>query len=931
MRAGVTMWAAGVLATIVMICGLLGAARAEAAVEPGYLNFEANPSTSLAGGHPDVTIDISLATDNQFGCGPCVDYRTFKIHWPTGFIGNPHVAPKCTLAEFNQAACPVESQIGTVVVETPAFGEGVSFYLPLVNMETRPDQAGQLGFVVPAIGSPTLLDLTSRTDSDYGLDATSSTNLRLGLGISHFITELWGVPAAPVHDVWRFAEPLSGFGGCIIIPGFPGFEGPGCPPGSYPSSPTFAKSTSPERPFLQNPTTCGVPLTMTSDAEYYGGTEVHAETDWPETIGCNQATFSPSLVADPTTGQTDTPSGLDIDLHVPQTQSPDTPAPSEMRSSFITLPPGLTLNPGASDGKIACPEFLSAIGTLGEAHCPEFSKVGTLTLDIAALPAPIPGAIYILPPKPGEPYRALLAADGFATHAKLITSLRADPRTGQVTMVLEDLPQSPLQEFQLHIFGSDRGLLATPTHCDTYPVEGEFVPWNTALTVRKSLSTVTVNSGPGGSPCPGAQRPFDVGLGGGSSNSTAGRHAPYSFSLTRPDGHQNLSGLEVRNPSGFAATLKGVPYCPESAIATIQAPGYSGLAEQANPACPASSQIGTVVTGAGAGTHPLYSSGKVYLAGPYKGAPLSMVASIPAVSGPYDLGNVAVRAAISVDPRTAQVSVKSDPLPQIFEGIPLRARSLLVDLDRPDFALNPTNCDPFQIVATAFGAEGGTDANAIRYQAANCALLPYRPKLGLKLRGNSKRRGHPSLQAVLRTGQGEANTGKAVVSMPKTLLLDNAHIGTVCTRVQYAEDACPPDSIYGTATAESPLLDQPLSGPVYLRSSDRSLPNLVVSLKGQFDVELVGAIDSPKNGGMRTTFSDLPDVPVGRFVIDLEGGAQGLLINSKNLCKSKPIAMVRLTGQNGAQVSRRTKLRSACGKAGKSKRKRPAGQQRTER
>ena len=481
--------------------------------------------------------------------------------------------------------------------------EGTGIFVPLYNMQTRPDQAGELGFSAPILNVPIFLELSSRTDGDYGLDAISTPQVRLPF--NHLQIELWGVPASEEHLSERFFTPLSGLGACIVRP-----EDEGCPPGTPFGSFTFAPATVSPAPFLQNPTTCGVPLKLTADLEYYGGIEGHAEEPWPSTTGCNQASFTPSVTAQATTTSADSAAGLDAELKIPQTQSPITPAPSEVKETRVTLPEGFSINPGAADGKTACPESATAIGTLFAASCPEASKIGTLTLDIAALPEPIPGALYLAEPKPGEPYRVLLAASGFATNVKLLGRVDANPRTGQLSMVFEHLPQAPLQDFDLHIFGSERGLLATPTQCGEYSVESEFVPWNTALNTRITHNAVVVNSGPGGTACPNGPRPFHPSFEAGVENNTAGRHSTFSVVLGRGDGEQNLTNLTVNTPPGFSATLKGVPYCPESAIATLGDAAHSGRSEQSAPACPAASQIGTAVTSEGAGTHPLYDAGQ---------------------------------------------------------------------------------------------------------------------------------------------------------------------------------------------------------------------------------------------------------------------------------------------------------------------------------
>jgi hypothetical protein len=687
-------------------------------------------------------------------------------------------------------------------------------------------------------------------------------------------------------------------------------------PGQEGTSPTFAPPTIPPAPFTQNPTTCGVPLTARTDLEYYGGTVVHAEAPYPATTGCQQLSFNPSLGLKPTTTQADSPAGIDVDLKVPQTQSPFTPSPSELRSSSVTLPPGFSINPNAADGKLSCAGPDTAIGTLHAATCPEFSKVGTLSIDAAALPGPIPGAIYLGEPKPGDRYRLILTADGFGTHVKLPASVRPDPQTGQLTAVFDDLPQSPVQEIDMHFFGSERGLLATPTQCGTYEVKGEFVPWDSELTIQHTTSYATIDSGPGGTPCPNGPRPFAPRFTAGTANNTAGMHAPFSVVLDREDGEQNLTGFSLKTPPGFTGTLKGIPYCPEAAIARLSVFGYPGLAEQASSSCPAASQIGTVVAGAGAGSHPLYASGKAFLAGPYKGAPLSLLTTVPAVSGPYDLGTLAVRAALHVDQTSAQITAVSDPLPQILDGIPLRVRSIRIDLDRPGFILNPTNCDPLVMNATVSGNEGATSSPTAHFQAANCAALPYGPKLALKLRGGTKRTGHPALGATLTVKPGEANTKSVQVTLPHSEFLDTAHIQAPCTRAQFAAVACPPHSVIGFAKVETPLLDAPLAGSVYLRASSNKLPDIVVDLRGQFHVVLVGRVDSISER-IRASFATPPDVPFSRIALSFFGGKKGLLVNSEDLCSATQKAAVKMTGQNGRRTSGAVVLHTPCkGKAG---------------
>jgi hypothetical protein len=650
------------------------------------------------------------------------------------------------------------------------------------------------------------------------------------------------------------------------------------------------------------------------DVDYYEGSVAHAESAWPATTGCDQLSFDPSLTASPTSEAGDTASGLDVDLKVPQPESPTVPSPSEIKSVKLTLPPGFSLIPNAANGKVACDDSQLLFEFEAEAECPEFAKIGTASIDSSALPGPIFGNAYIGQPLPGNTFRLFVTADGFATNVKLKGTISLDHTTGQIVTTFENLPQSPLQEFTLHLFGSERGVFGTPTRCGSYPVEAEFVPWDSALPNQTSTSFFSVDSGPGGSPCPGPARPFHPVVHGGSSNNTAGVYSPFSLQVERSDGDQNLTGVTVVAPKGILASLRGIPYCPEAAIARLADPVYKGLSELAASACPAASRVGSVSTGVGPGTRPLYVDGSVYLAGPYKGAPLSLLAVIPAVSGPYDLGNVAVRIAVHVDPVTGQATTVSDPMPQILEGVPLRLRYAQVRLDRPNFVVNPTNCDPFAMLTTVTGNEGGSATLSNPFQVADCTDLAYHPKLSLKLTGGVHRLGHPAIHALLKTSPGEANTQYVQVTLPDGELLDNSHLETICTRVEFAAQSCPPGSMIGNARVTTPLLDRPIEGPVYLRASSHRLPDVVIDLKGQVDFELSAKIDTVA-GRLRTTFEDLPDAPVSTVALNLAGGSSGLLENAKSLCGRHESALVRMRGQNDVAVNSGSELQLACAKA----------------
>ncbi len=897
--------------------------------------YSAQPSNGQAGGHPDV--ELHFAVENrilQHSESPCncEDAKDAILHLPPGFIGNPHATPQCSIAEFSADECPIDSQVGIANVKA---SNGFPFNSAVYNIIPPPDVSGLLGFKLFLFDTPQFTVLSSRTGGDYGLDADTTSIYHGIFPLQELREVLWGVPAGTSHDQLRLDKTK--------VPGeMPSYLGELCDAAGSLSTddpntvvqPCFTNfigvapvhSNSPLNPFLQNPTTCADPLSSSLDVLSYDGGTSHADHAWPEMTGCDQLSFNPSLYAQPTTSATDSASGIEVNLSVPQQFSPTIPSPTELRGATVTLPKGFSINSNAADGKTSCTDAEANFGTTLAAHCPDFAKVGSLTIDSSALPGPLPGFIYLGMPLPGNRYRVFLVADGFATHIKLAGTVSADPVTGQLKVIFRELPQSPLTSFDMHFFGSERGMLATPTQCGTYPVESTFEPWDSSLGSQRSTQYFTLASGPNGTPCPGAVRPFEPAFHAASSNHSPGAHASFALELRRADGQQDMAGLTVATPPGFLATLAGVPYCPEAAIAHAADLRASGLTELESPSCPAASQVGTSTVGAGAGSHPLYVPGKAYLAGPYKGAPLSLVVITPAVAGPYDLGNVVVRAAIRVDPVDAHVTATADRLPSIIEGIPLRLRSIRVNLDRPEFALNPTGCRSLAVHADIQGDQGTVAALSSHYQVANCGTLPFGPKFRLRLSGSTTRTGNPALQATVSAREGEANISSAVVTLPHTEFLDNAHIKSPCTRVQFAADACPASTVIGHASAVTPLLAQPLEGPVYLRSSSHKLPDIVVMLQGQIDIELDGRITST-HGRLRTHFEDVPDAPLTKFTLSLAGGKRGLLENGAvaNICSVPVFATTRMTGQNGAVKAGRVPIAVPCQQQG------PTGSSKTRR
>ena len=458
---------------------------------------------------------------------------------------------------------------------------------------------------------------------------------------------------------------------------------------------------------------------------------------------------------------------------------------------------------------------------------------------------PLPGSIYLGEPQPGNRYRLFITANGFGTHIKLAGSVRPDPQTGRLVVAFENLPQSPLTEFDMHFFGSERGLLATPTRCGTYPVETNFTPWDD-LAARPAVDPVLRDHlRPGRNAVSGPPAPLRAGHEDGRGRSTAPACTARSRSLvTRPDGDQNLAGVAIKLPPGFSATLKGIPYCSDAALARAASASYSGLAEIASPSCPAASQVGTATAGAGAGNHPLYSPGKVYLAGPYKGAPLSLAVVTPR-SPARTTSATSSSASRSTSTRNGagdrRLRSASAASSTGYRCGCARSRSTSIARTSPS---TRRVANRSQVEGTIAGAEGGLATPTNHFQVGNCRTLDYEPKLSLSLSGGLARRGHPAIHAILDAGPGEANTRRVSVALPRGELLDNGHIDTVCTRVQFAADACPAGSVLGTARGEDAAARRPAEGQVYLRSGPNKLPDLVVDLQGQIDIVLVGKIDT---------------------------------------------------------------------------------------
>jgi hypothetical protein len=827
---------------------------------------------------------------------PAEDIKDILVNLPPGQLGNPTAVPPCPTAAFSgeNVACPADTRVGTATATVGDTSPFSTFTQPVFNLEPEFGEAAKFGFKV---GGVTII-----------ADATLSST-------------------PPYHAILHFANTpqiKAIFDSSVTFWGVPAGHGSGAP----------------ARPFVSMPTSCEGPLrTDISVTSWLGSADsasllTHGPGGPGELLpmtGCAALEFEPTLQARPTTNVADSPSGLDVDLHIPQNEDPNGTATAHLRDTTITFPQGLTVNPAQANGLGACSPAQVDLAGEAPANCPDDSKLASVEVETPLVDHALNGAIYLATPHE-NPFGSLIAVyltvddPKTGTVVKLAGEVHADPGTGQLSTTFRENPQVPFEDFKVHFKQGPHGALRTPSTCGTYTTTSSMTPWSAPDSGPPATpsDTWSIEQGPGGSCASSpAALPNSPSFDAGTVSPIAGIHSPFVVHLRRSDGSQEFSALNLTPPPGLIAKLAGTQSCSQGALAA--AAGKSGKEEQANPSCPIASRVGSVTAGAGAGPAPYYAKGTAYLSGPYKGAPLSLAIITPATAGPFDLGTIVTRAALYLDPKTAQVSAVSDPIPAILQGIPLDVRSVDVAIDKPDFMLNPTSCDPMSLSGQLVSTLGQAAPLASRFQLGECGRLGFKPKITLSLRGGTKRGSHPALTAVLMPRAGDANIASVSVALPHSEFLDQAHIGTVCTRVQFAAGACPAGSVYGTTQVSTSLLDYPLAGNLYLRSSDNELPDLVVDLRGPayqpIRFEAAGRTDSI-HGGIRNTFDFVPDAPFTRLVAQLRGAKKGLLVNSRDICKKTYRATVKYTAHNGLSYVDHPPLRAQCkGQAKKHKAK----------
>jgi hypothetical protein len=925
------------LATALLACGALVWAAGAASAAEEFEKYELESasvslSTPQAGAHADLT--TSFALTRTVKNIPYAETRDVVIHLPPGLIGNPQAMPRCTVAQLGnlpeESECPQDAQVGVTEVDVSGILSG-NFVEPVYNMESPGgDIVARLGFF--AVGWPAFVNIRLDPANDSLVALVEGAPSAAGL--LEATTTLWGVPAEESHDNLRLTPEEAAH--------------KELPKGGR-------KSSQPKIPFLSNPTECSMERQMTVSVRSYQLPDAPPPSltvPFPQISGCGLLDFTPTTSLKPTTAQGTTGSGLEYELSLPTTglEFPNVDYGSEMKRAEVVLPEGMTINPSEAEGLGVCSEADLSHETYNSAPnvgCPDTSKIGTVEAISPVIDRKATGALYLA--KPYEnPFGSLLALymvlkiPDRGVLVKLAGKVDTDPQTGQITTVFDDAPQLPVAEFKLHFREGARAPLVTPAACGTYEAVSNLTPWASPDKIVPKGNSFQIESGPDHGACPtGGLPPFRPGLLAYPTNIAAGAFTSFYLKLTRTDSEQEITHFSIKLPPGLAAKLAGVPFCPDGAIAAAKGrTGIHGAEEELNsPSCPAASQIGTSWAGAGVGDVLAYVPGRVYLAGPYHGAPISIVSVTAAKAGPFDLGTVVVREALRVNPETGEVFVDatgSDPIPHIIAGIPVHLRDIRVYVDRPKFTLNPTGCQSTSTASTVLGSgldfSSEADDNPItvssRFQAADCAALGFKPKLSLRLKGGTRRSQIPALKAVLKARPGDANIARSEVILPASEILEQSNVGQPCTRVEFNEAAgngerCPASSILGRARAVTPLLSEPLEGPVIFRSNggERDLPDIVATLRGQeIDIHLVGWIDSvyrkSRRGEVipriRTRFEVVPDAPVSKFVLEMKGGKHGLLVNSESLCRGTHRAEINFTAHNGKVRDLRPLVRTSC-------------------
>lgn len=879
-------------ALVAMLAASLTVATS-ASAEFDVTSFSFSATTPQAGAHADVTLSVDLSSIDLLGFPyPEESLRELQLELPPGLIGNAADMPACPRSALTENwgtdSCPMETQVG--IAETRHFLPffpltGGVLRLPIWNIVPGPGEPALLAIAAP---QPILISFGVRSGQDYGLTATSRSIPQLAvLGMD--IT-LWGVPADPSHDAER------GSCGVSIDPADL------CPIGIE------------RKPFMVNPTDCtqeaGAKLRLRSYEQPDRWIERTAPQ--PKPTGCDQLSFEPHISVTPQNPVVDQPTATRVTLGIRQNEDPDGLGSPALRDVIVRMPKGMTINPSVAHDRTACSDGAFAINSGAAAACPAGSKIGTIGLDVPALRDPLPGDVYLAEPKPGAPFRLFLYAESQGVRVKLQGDILPDPETGRITAVFSNNPQVPFRTFNLSFLGGDRAVLLMPRECGTTQVEATFTPYSSSNGTFAASAMRTVGDAEGG-PCPDP-RPFGPTFEAGVTNDRAGEDTGFTVAFGRPDGHQILSRLKLHLSAGLLGRLAAFPLCPN---------------DRANVGtCSEDSMVGGTIVSAGSGKSPLNVAGRVFITEPPKPgqiAGLSIV--VPAIVGPYDLGTVVVRAGITVNPDTS-LTVEADPLPTMLSGIELRIKQVIVNMDRPGFMFNPTDCSPKTITGSLVSTEGAEVGVASPFSVRGCADMPLAGKVAISTTAPVQDGGTTGLTFNLGGLPGHSNVRQVQVVLPSGMgaRLDGP-LQTPCTESDFAADACRESARVGVAKATTPVLSEALSGKVYFIENPRgnALPRLGIRLKGALTLDVIGDVEVTRGGRVATTFPAVPDVPITEFVLDLDEGENAVL-SAAGLCGKTNLANVDVIGHTGKLVRERVPVKvDGCRGASSAKSKAKTG------
>lgn len=829
--------------------------------------------------------------------GPLVnaDPKDIEIALPAGLIGDPRAVPECSQVSFQTVGsyknCPSDTQVGTLRLFFYGSGTGEQ-EAPIYNVAPPPGEPGELGFSVSSTHIPMFLHV--RSDGDYGLTA-QALEVSEADPIQAAIFTLWGVPADPSHDKSRR--------------GLPNCNGEGCPSGVTPE------------PFLRLPTGCqGAPLPVTIAADSWQSPESPprsaspARDPLPPLTACDQLSFSPSISVQPETTQADGPSGYTVDLRIPQNRDPSGRGTADLKTAVVALPVGTVISPSAADGLQGCSDAQFALKALSPASCPQASQIGTLRIVTPLLANPLEGQVFLGTPncspctpadaQSGNMVRLFLQAQASGVIIKLQGRTSVDQSTGQLTTTFEENPQLPFEELKLTLNGGERAPLANPSTCGI-PLRGtsRLTPYSSETAAEPQGEPFEV----GGCPAPQFSPAFIA----GTTSNRAGAFSPETVSFSRTDQSQDFDGITLHTPPGLLGMLPHVELCPEP--------------QAQEGACGAQSQIGTTTVAAGPGSSPLFLSGKVFVTGPYRGAPFGLSILVPAIAGPFNLGNVNLRAAIGVDHTTAALTITSDPLPQSLDGIPLQIKRVDLNLARESFIFNPTNCQRLAINATLRSIQGASAAMSSPYQASGCASLPFKPRFTALTQGHTSKARGAYLHVKVASGPGQANIAKVKVDLPRQLPARLTTLQSACLAEVFDANpaACPQASLVGIGSVVTPVLRSALIGPGYLVShGTAALPDLEIVLQGEGVTLVLDSRTRITKGITSSTFSSVPDVPISTFDLVLPEGPHSVLAANLrrrakgSMCRQHLTMPTAIVAQNGAVKRQATRIAvSGCSTA----------------